>query len=1472
MDGTLAHGDKEHNVRPMSKYGPRMRGVAAAAFAAIASMALATAAFAGGGVITPHANPLPVLTVRPIASTLPMASTPPNRRVGPQVRCSNINWKALRAGSQVPIACFPALPAKTANNTATHKATAKGGHYRPLAATGATIDVTAGASCGSQGALYAIGCSLTWEATNNADWSAADSYADYQLLPNSTTATLVGTNGYAAGAPSPHTTVLSTQGTYSFFVYDTTAQVIVSIVYINAGQSFSIGVYQDPYHTQASYQFNVNTSAAAYIYLPDVSTNDTYVVYIESTSVNTFCVYVTPNSTPAPYAPSPPPNGAPNALICNPANSAGIAAPSGQLSLTWSLNNSYPAGTYSVVVYDKTAGQTVGQIQVSLTGFQQYGFLLYGTPAPGPSPAAPATPSSIQFAWDSATDQSTGGIVATVPNQVAGTYRMTASDPDGQVVYVGTTNTIPGTCTLVSNNSPTCTATGTFQFSAASPTLNPPGTYPNNIWTMQLYNPATKTVEASQAFQLMGYSLQTQFLISGVAGNTMIFGCCAGGDYTFPTAGTTSMVFTNTANFNYPNAPDPIRGIEYTTGPAATLTGGAFGPPAKTGGGSPGGVGIMLTAPACAGGYNTAGGCSETVVDSKGNSWTVTDWCSTTTPNTAAVNDQCVLKLTPSNNVTLLPGDSITIPGMKFYGEGGTGAWPCYAIPCATVTSILPADGLSWSNTAATSPAWTPVYYGSSGSTISGTANAHYIGSATFPGNTARNVVAQATNPPTTPWINTHFYPANFAQGEYQNSTPFAISAGREDVMVVQIANCSGAAAPTPGCTGGSGGNNLGEVAISFPTNIDAAQITVDPSEPAYAAGAYYVLATTGGNACNTSIGTNAICLNPAGTAYNAVNGSKTSSPITAGNFAQVWLDVPASQAAFIAQELQVQAWSQTELTWVTLTPDGHTETPVAGGAVAGTAVDSLSIQGLSLNSNLMASQFNPSTVSPGATTTAYSLTYANTTTAADPNPDPVDAIVLEQATSNGWNLTAPTFAGTGSAGWANLSTTGYNIAGNDLEYWFGVCANQYTNHTTAGPPQPPTAPTNPTTAQTALGAACTAAQEQDAIAPGNMLTINFTLANITTGTQTFYLYAHGANGGGWSAPKVVTVTSSNKTASAKLFSVKQGATDASCSTTSNVSTNTVATVSKSPNCFIYEVTNTSSGAQNITTTDIALPAFDINGLATSGTDWSLVGSPVTQYVVLGRINAGTFVTTGLPAGCAINAVNTFNPTPGATAGQIEVTGCTGFTPNLNLAVEFVANTPSIESDSYLLPATIDGVTSGLAWTGSDEVSVAFSLGLAVSVDPSNPGPGNSHPSVVCNPAQCTFSGETVNFGEFGAGTTITGTDVVRATVIYEGSSIAATCPAGAGVVANTWQLQVAATANATTELLTSVDEANSTSGLTYGTTVGAYFSPTAAVTTLACGNYTTNTDFDVLQNFEVQNGADVSGHQVTITYTLIAN
>ncbi|MGB6985336.1 MAG: hypothetical protein WBD74_05080 [Candidatus Aquilonibacter sp.] len=1450
---------------------PRTRW-AAIVFAAIISTAVATAAFAG--VTTPRVNP-PAITTRPIVGTstrpIQTTTTSPRARV---TQCAGINFKTLAKGAKIPRSCFGTLPAKTKLNTSTPKATAKGGRFHPLAATGATVDLTAVSNCGAQGAIYQIGCSLNWVATNLTDWSTTDAYQDWEIAPNSNTAVKISGANYAYNAAPTENTVLSIAGTYSFFVYDATKQVIVAIVYVDAGQSFQIGVYADPYHVTPSYQFSVVGDSDVYIYLPDVSTNDTYVVYVMSTSVNAYCVYITPAATPSPGPASPMPSGAPNALVCNPSNSVGINAPSGALSLAWPLSTSLQAGTYSIVVYDKTQQETMGQVQVSLNGISEYAFSLYPTPAAAASAQPTATPPGTFFAWDSSTEQSTGGIVASVPNQVSGTYRMTATDPDGQVVSIPAVNAIPATCTAANNSAANCIETGTFTFNSASPVIHPPGQYPTDVWTMQLINTANNTVQASQAFQMVGYSVDSEFDNAGTYGTTI----------NFPSTGTInekagiSLYLLNNGNIAFPNAYDTIKGIEYTTGPATSLTGGAFTALSNTAGF---GITIQLPGGCSSGTYLT--GCVEAVTDSAGKSWTLTDYCSTNTPQTPAIGSQCVLTIKPAAGVVLSATGSLTI-SLNWWADSGAGAW-C-PTPCTGYTSILPNDGLSWSNPSVSSAAWYPTYFSATNAAIIGTATAHYIGSATFPGNTSRTVAAFATSPPTTPWTNTHFYQSYFTQGDYQNDSPFAISAGREDVLVISLSDCIAAANPAPSCTAASA-HNLDEIGITFPPGIPASEITVDPSEPKIPAeGNYYVLATTGGNSCNGTLAANAICLNAGGTAYNAGGSNNTPGVTYSGTAAnaqgQIWLDVPQGEASFIAQNIQVQSWNDTEATWTSLTTDGHTSaatTPVVGGGVAGTALTSLSVQAFSLNYNLMAAQFDPSTVSPGATTTSYSLAFTNTTTSADANPDPVDAIVIEQMTNKLWTVSGtPTFAGTASTLWTNLSGTGYNTTGNNMEYWFGVCTNQYTNHTTAGPPQTPPNPTSPTAQQPTLGAQCTAAQEQDAVASGNTLTINFNLVNTTTGTQTFYVYAHGANGGGWSQPKTVTVSASNKSASAKFFSTSAGSTD-NCPTTSNINTNTVPTVSNATNCFIYEVTNTSAAGQDVSTVNIALPAYDINGVATSGSAWNLFGVTPTEYVVLGIINAGgTFVPepTGI-YGCTINQSSsaTFNPTPGSTNGQIQVSGCTAFAPNDNIAVEFVADTPQSENDSYLFPSTVDGVTSGLAWSGSNEVTVSFSLGLSLAVDPSNPGPGGSTPTVGCAPAQCTFSGETIDLGSIASGNTVTATDVVRATVVYGGTTIAATCPTNAGVVASTWQLQVSATSSVTSQLNMDEDETNSPIGsgtwATTPTNVAGFFEPTGTAQTLACGNYTSGKDWDMLSNFRViSTGA--SGWEVTITYTLIGN
>jgi hypothetical protein len=1459
---------------------------AAVVFAAIISTAVATVAFAG--VTTTHVSP-PAITARPIVGT----SVPPvqTRTASPSVRsaqCSVTNLKALHGGAKVPVSCFGTLPGKTTANTSTPKATAKGGRFHPLAATGATINLTSGANCGTQGAIYQIGCALTWEAANLADTPSTtyttDAYQDWEIAPNSNTAVEISAANYAYNAPVAHNVTLSIAGTYAFFVYDATQKFIVAIVYVDAGQSFQIGVYADPYHVTPSYQFSTVSDSDVYIYLPDVSTNDTYVVYVMSTSVNAYCVYITPAATPAPGAASPMPTGSPNALICNPANSVGINAPSGALSLAWPLNEGLQAGTYSIVVYDKTQNETMGQVQVSLTGISEYAFTLYPTPGAGASPAPGSTspPPNTKFAWDSSTEQSDGGLVAQLPNQVSGTYRMTATDPDGQVVYIPASITIPGTCTAASNSATNCIAVGTFPFASGTPALNSPGQYPSDVWTMQLINTANNTVESSQSFQILGYSAQTLFdnTTTSTYGDTLDFT-----DAEDPaTLANYSLYFLNNGNITYPNAYDTLRGIEYTSGPGTTLTA-AFAPPSNTAG-----YGVTFTLTGCTGTYTAAAGCSLTTLqDSAGHTWTATDYCSVA-PTTPGADSQCVLTIMPNSTGTVLAaGASLTVP-MTFYAD--TSGWKC-TTPCVGTTGVLPTDGVSWSSTSVNSPAWSDTYFSGTNAAIIGTAAAHYMGSATFPGNTSRNAYAApiASSPPT-PWTNTHFYQSYFTQGDYQNDSPFAIAAGREDILVITLSDCQASGNPATACTGASA-HNLDEIAITFPPGIPASEITVDPSEPNIAGEGYAyelwngtVAATpeNGTNSCNSAIDSNAICLNPDGDNDDVGVQYANGAPDDQG---QIWLDVPQGEASFIAQNIIVQSWNDTEKSFTSLTADGNTGyaaamTPVVGNGVAGTALNSLSLQEFSLNYNLMAAQFDPSTISPGATTTSYTLAFTNTTTAADANPDPVDAIVIEQLTNSAWTISGtPSLTGTNMSLWSYLGT--YIPTGNDVEYWYGVCSNEFQAAPGGPPPQTPPNPTSPTTQQAIIGTGtrCTAAQEEDAIAPGATLTINFNLNDTATGTQTFYVYAHGANGGGWSQPKTVTVTSSAKSASAKFFSYAAASTD-SCPTTSNVPTNTVTTVSSATNCYIYEVTNTSAAGNDIGTINITLPAYDINGIATSGSAWDLFGGTgTTEYIQLGSVSGGTFTPAsgtggGTIYGCSVNAAGTatFDPTPGAANGQIQISGCTSFAPNDNIAVEFVADTPQSENDSYLFPSTVDGVTSGLAWSGSDEVTVSFSLGLSIAVDPANPGPGGSTPSVVCTPAQCTFSGETVNFGSIAVGNNVVGQDVVRATVIYGGSTLSATCSTTPGV-ANTWDLYVAATANQTSQLGYFEDETNSKigSGGVWATGVGGptYATVPATNTFLACGNYTSAVDYDMLSNFQVT-PTTTTGTEVTITYTLIGN
>ena len=130
----------------------------------------------------------------------------------------------------------------------------------------------------------------------------------------------------------------------------------------------------------------------------------------------------------------------------------------------------------------------------------------------------------------------------------------------------------------------------------------------------------------------------------------------------------------------------------------------------------------------------------------------------------------------------------------------------------------------------------------------------------------------------------------------------------------------------------------------------------------------------------------------------------------------------------------------------------------------------------------------------------------------------------------------------------------------------------------------------------------------------------------------------------------------------------------------------------------------------------MTIPAFDINDLP--ATSWTLTGGSPTANVKIGTISGGVFTTAGAPAGCTISVANTFQPVAGTTNGQIEVGGCTGFSPGKTLAIEFQATSPGQQANTYVFPATIDGLTTSPTWIGDNEVQESFSIGLTVVVNP----------------------------------------------------------------------------------------------------------------------------------------------------------
>jgi hypothetical protein len=1306
----------------------------------------------------------------------------------------------------------------------------------PFAETGASISFTIPASCttgGTVGDLFNIGCQLNAvQATGLSNWSATDSYQYYVLAPNSTTATEY---GGAAGGCAPTTdpwagsaapsctgtnTTLSQQGTYAFFAYDATKQVIAAIIYVNAGQVFTIQVYQDPFHTAPSYQFDTQNSTAAYIYLQNVAPSDYYVTYVMSTGVNAYCAFMTP---PGQSIPTPRPTGGANPapLYCDPSTSTGLQAPGGNLAVTWTFASTLEGGTYSIVVYDKTQNTTLGQVQVSLTAPGNAAILTQGsTTGMNPSPGPHGAVSSTVLAWDGTSDQSVGGVTGTTQQSlVAGTYKWTMSGPEGRVLGG------PTSVTLASKT----TTTNTFNFGA---TMSPPGEYPSAYWALGLYDTANIVSAGSQSFSIVGYHSTTRFVQSAVSELAL----------NFPTTPASSNVtadlkITNDSNIVYNGEADSFGqgntspALIFTTDKVAQLSAARTQANLRTNG-----QGVIMVFSA---GENCDPSCTSTVTDSQGNSWTATDYCSETTPaNVAAVNDGCLIEFTPVNAGTVLPpGAYIDVPNMVWYAQGGAAGWSCYNTPCDALTSELPTDGLSWSlaNNVASPTAWTPITMGSvntAHANFSGTARFDYVGSEPTPPASAC-CVAQGTKPVA---AGAHFYEANFTRAEYQNSTPFSAQS-RKNVAEFLITNSSTGTSPYNEITANGASQTL---AIGFPSYIPAASVTTDAKSTA-----------TWGNtvACPASFGTQFVCWN--GPTINGGGGTST-----------LYVDIPEPVSSFSMQELQVQAYAGQEYTWFSMTSDGTSSETTTDQAFT---FDSLGIAAYSLNAALMSAAFTPNVVATGMSPTSFQIVINNTTTTADPFPDSIDAFVIEQTTSNNYTVNGtPTVTGAG-ANWA-YKTTYTGSTANTLDYVFSVCGTPAKAVLAPQINSITTPLSNPYPGPTPCSNAAEANSLQTA---NNTATVNMNLnGTFAAGSMSFNLYAHGANGGGWSAPKPFSLTFTSESASAG-FSTING---------TNVGTNNQPTVSVAPpSTFVYTFQNTSASTVE-KVFKITLPGLDVNGQnaydGTANGYWQLV-SPISSTIVLGG--------TGLSgSGCAVNtnSSNTHSATTSGGNGQIEIDCATGVAAGKTLTVQFQSYNPSTESDTYQFPSTVDGIATGQSWIGDQQILVSFSVGLTVIVDPSNPGPGGSTPVVSCS--TCAFSGSTVDYGPITNNASVTGTDIVRASVVYTGATNSG----------KTWQLSASSSNNpvctggscaGADELLMAVDSTNTPTnakGCGAMTITGAVNNTfvtvpvTPSTQSLVSGpENQCSYPYDTIESYKVSLGTEsIVGQIVTITYTLIVN
>lgn len=669
------------------------------------------------GAPQPHMRPLP--TIMPLVTPSPRAPMVQLRRNLPI------------PGQSVPLAALPPLPPKTTLNTASFDAS---GGRRIMAANGAYIqysaDTTGNSACsGASGTIIPLGCDVLWQSRG---LPPGQTWQDYFINYNSSSATAVGTNYGGGGGVQNKTANLPTSGIYVLATLDVATNSWEAVTYVTVGSSTYFGSYADSAAKIPQQQFTAASGTNVYLNATGLTQGQQYVVYAEWTSGglvsgNLSCVYIAPPGTATPN-----PTG-----FCDPTTSPGITAlvgaqSSASITATWPLSASTPAGTYAVVLYDLTTNTRIAMRQVSIVKSGTTGSiplvpisgnpnLPAGWPTPVPAPYSATT----TFAYDNPTEQSDKGWTMNATGLPINTnYTVTVSDPTGRVV---------------ASNPQGTGAAGSFNYNFNFTAAQSPSNYVGSTYTATLQNQSTGSIDYSQAFRILGYNLSIQYTNP------------AGTSIALPTGGsaTTGLQFTNDGDsvFGTGNG-DTISGIVLDTGSQ--------------------GIGIAMMDPSVT---SCGFGCQqETVADSNTQNWTVQTVCAGGTGNY-----DCTMTAYPATSgQSLAMNATLTVPNLQFNNSVGSHC----ANGCSATISMLPTHGVSWSQTNQ-SYATNPIYFTNGKSGVpSGTASVTHYGYVDTTATLHNGYLTQGYQP-------------NISQMTYTSNSPFSSPAGYADEYEIVASNTS---------------------------------------------------------------------------------------------------------------------------------------------------------------------------------------------------------------------------------------------------------------------------------------------------------------------------------------------------------------------------------------------------------------------------------------------------------------------------------------------------------------------------------------------------------------------------------------------------------------------------------------------------------------------------------------------------------